>query len=102
MSKWPHIAYGKKTTILLLQFAKNGMSISSKLRPQEEVKDVSSKRNTLYFSYQYNSLHTEDISKKAFTPSKGNFIKGNLRVKYKSQSKYYCQLEEVSNFTIGI
>ena len=38
----------KKTTILLLQFAKNRMSISSKLRPQEEVKNVSSKRNTLY------------------------------------------------------
>ena len=41
----------KKTTILLLQFAKNGMSISSKLRPQEEVKNVSSKRNTLYSDY---------------------------------------------------
>ena len=37
-----------KITILLLQFAKNRMSISSKLRTQEEVKNVSSKRNTLY------------------------------------------------------
>ena len=39
----------EKTIIILLQFAKNRMSISSKLRPQEEVKNVSSKRNTLYF-----------------------------------------------------
>ena len=44
MSKWPHIAYGKKTTILLLQFAKSSESISSKLRPQEEVKNGSSKK----------------------------------------------------------
>ena len=38
MSKWLHLAYRKKTTILLLQFAKNRKSISSKLCPQEEVK----------------------------------------------------------------
>ena len=36
----------EKTTILLVQFAKNRKSISSKLRPQEEVKNVSSKKKT--------------------------------------------------------
>ena len=37
--------------IIILQFAKNCMSISSKLRTQEEVKNVSSKRNTLYYKF---------------------------------------------------
>ena len=46
----------KKTYILLLQFAKNRMSISSKLRPQEEVKNVSSKRNTLYIKHYFKKL----------------------------------------------
>ena len=36
--------------ILLLQFAKNCKSTSSKLRQQEEVKNVSSNKNTLYIS----------------------------------------------------
>ena len=34
----------EKTALLLLQFAKNRKSISSKLRPQEEVKNVSLKK----------------------------------------------------------
>ena len=48
MNKWPHVAYRKKTPILLLlQFAQNCKSISLELRPQEEVKNGSSLKNTL-------------------------------------------------------
>ena len=42
----------EKKNILLLQLAKNCKSISSKLRPQQEVKNVSSNKNTLYNEIQ--------------------------------------------------
>ena len=38
INKRSHVAYRKTTIILLLQFAKNRKSISSMLRPQEEIK----------------------------------------------------------------
>ena len=49
----------EKITILLLQFAQNRKSISLKLRPQEEVKNGSLKKHSLfrYPSHRVSYIH---------------------------------------------
>ena len=68
LNKWPHVAYRKKLTFFFYNLPKKYELMSSKLRPQGEVKNGSWKKTPVYWkvSFLFAWFHKSNIGPLSF------------------------------------